>query len=130
MQSSTNVAYKKSDQGTLNHLKGLSAEAQVVRHYERIGATVKYTRWKGQSGELDLVFEHQQTLLIVEVKSSETHAKAADLLSAAQIQRLRCTTEEFLATCANGQLTDIRMDVALVNAQGVIEILENGLMNV
>ena len=39
------------------------------------------------------------------------------------------TAEEFCQTFAQGQLCDMRFDLALVNAEADVEILENALYN-
>ena len=64
---------------------------------------------------------------MVEVKKSRSFARAADRLSQRQIGRLMQAAEEFLSTQPRGSLTDVRFDVALVNARGEIKVIENAL---
>jgi len=118
---------RKSLTGVLSNLKGASAEDQVARRYEREGAEVINRRWRGQSGELDLVLRKDADIICVEVKSSSTHAKALQNLTARQRHRIYATAEEFLGTQPLGQLTPLRLDVATVDGTGSVEILENAL---
>ncbi len=104
---------------------GLAAEDQVVQHYARRGILVAVRRWRGTRGEIDLIARHGDEVIFIEVKSSRTHAEAMSHLSAAQIARICEAATEFLAGEPKGQLTDIRIDVALVDGRGLIEIVEN-----
>ena len=54
-------------------------------------------------------------------------ARAAERLSQAQMQRIWNSASEFLAGEPAGQDTDVRFDVALVDGQGCIRIIENAL---
>ena len=125
----TPAASRRRSQGAAGYHKGLSAETQVIRHYQALGATLLHQRWRGSAGELDLVLELGDDVIMVEVKASRNLAQAAARLSPRQCQRIFQTAEEFLATCPRGQLTPMRLDVALVDNAGTIEILENALMD-
>lgn len=116
--------------GATSHAQGASAEEQVKRLYERNGAVCIQQRWRGRAGEIDLIFRQGEDIVMVEVKSSKTHARAAESLRPRQMQRLCCAAEEFLGTQPRGSLTPMRLDVALVDGQGRIDILENALMMV
>jgi putative endonuclease len=118
----------KRQRGRVSYLRGAAAEDQVARRYSRSGARLLSQRWRGKSGEIDLIFAHGNDIICVEVKASKTHAQAAESLRPRQIARLREAAEEFLGTQPRGALTPMRFDVALVDGQGQIEILENALM--
>lgn len=111
--------------GTLGYHAGLAAEAAVRRHYERRGLALAAERWRGQGGEIDLILKEGSAVIFVEVKKSSTHARAAARLSQRQMQRIYTTASEYLETCPQGQLTETRFDVALVDQTGGIEVLEN-----
>jgi putative endonuclease len=111
--------------GLASYHGGLAAEDQVVQHYARRGIEVVIRRWRGTRGEIDLIARHGGEVIFIEVKSSRTHDAAMAHLSPAQIVRICETATEFLAGEPNGQLTDIRIDVALVDGRGRIEIVEN-----
>lgn len=125
----TSVASRRRSEGSVGYHKGLSAESQVIRHYESLGAKLLHHRWRGSAGELDLILELGDDIIMVEVKASRSLAQAATRLSPRQCQRIFQTAEEYLATCPRGQLTPMRLDVALVDNEGTIEILENALMD-
>lgn len=111
--------------GLTSYHKGLAAEDQVVRHYARAGIEVCARRWRGTRGEIDLIARRGDEVIFIEVKSSRTHAEAVTHLSQAQITRICETATEFLAGEPRGQLTDMRIDVALVDGSGQIAIIEN-----
>jgi putative endonuclease len=104
---------------------GLSAEEQVAQFYTRSGREVCARRWRGTAGEIDLIARDGNSVIFIEVKQSSTHALAAEHLTPRQMARIYATASEFLAGEPNGQLTDSRFDVALVDGTGQIEILEN-----
>lgn len=113
--------------GAMGHARGLSAEDQVERDYVRRGARCLARRWRGTGGEIDLILELGADVIFVEVKASLSHARAAERVTPRQAARLIRTAEEFLGTRPRGLLTPMRIDVALVDGQGVIEIVENAL---
>ncbi|WP_339853892.1 YraN family protein [Roseovarius nubinhibens] len=105
--------------------RGRAAEETVLRRYEARGARCLARRWRGQSGEIDLIFRHQGVILCVEVKSAATHERALESLSAAQMARIYTAASEFLGQVPEGQLAELRFDVATVDGMGVPRILEN-----
>jgi len=113
--------------GSISFHAGLSAEDQVARDYQRRGYPVAAHRWRGKGGEIDLVARDGEGFVFVEVKKSRSHARAAERLSMRQIARLYDAAAEFLGQCPRGLATLARFDVALVDGQGRIEILENAL---
>ncbi|MDO9527037.1 MAG: YraN family protein [Gemmobacter sp.] len=111
--------------GQVGYLTGIAAEDAVERHYRSGGYVIVASRWRCAAGEIDLVVRHGDVLVFVEVKKSSTHAKAAERLTQRQMTRILAAASEFLAGEPAGQMTESRFDVALVNAMGQIEFLEN-----
>ncbi len=107
--------------GARSYHAGFAAEEIVWKRYEDAGYTFLAHRWRGQGGELDLVFEDDATLVVVEVKAAATSDAAISSLSARQIGRISQAAEEF----AGGTLRPIRIDLAAVNGQGRVEVIEN-----
>ncbi|MCR9110002.1 YraN family protein [Marivita sp. XM-24bin2] len=116
------------DQKRTNYHAGLSAEQAVARRYCDGGAVLLETRWRGPCGEIDLILSEGDSVVFVEVKKSRTHAQALQRLTPRQMGRILHSAEDYLGRCPTGSLTDSRLDVALVDAQGVIEILPNASM--
>lgn len=110
---------------TINHYSGLSAESQVAAYYRRSGREIAARRWRGRGGEIDLVAREGDVVVFIEVKASATHAQAAELLTRRQMHRMQAAASEFIAAEPGGQNTDVRIDIALVDKAGQIEILEN-----
>jgi len=104
---------------------GLSAELQIAQDYERRGFVVTHNRWRGDAGEIDLITRDASGLVFVEVKKSRSIARAAERLNRRQMARIYASAEQFLAGEPDGQLTNVRFDVALVDDAGRFEIIEN-----
>jgi putative endonuclease len=113
--------------GSRNFHAGAAAEAQVARSYERSGHSLRARRWRGAAGEIDLVLEKAGEIVFVEVKSSATHASAAQALTRRQVRRLLQSAEDYLGRMPRGSLTPMRFDVALVDRQGRLDIIPNAL---
>ncbi len=111
--------------GLASYHAGLAAEDQVARLYEKRGNTLIARRWRGKGGEIDLIMRDGDTVIFIEVKQSRTHDRAAQHLGVAQIARLYTAAAEFVDGEPLGQLTEVRLDAALVDAAGQIEILQN-----
>lgn len=114
--------------GSRNHYAGEAAECIVARHYADAGCPVRSQRWRGQAGEIDLVAEANGGVIFVEVKASKSHARAAERLGHAQIERLYAAGAEYLAGLPGGQATEARFDVALVDGTGRVEVVENAIV--
>ncbi|RPE67271.1 putative endonuclease [Pacificibacter maritimus] len=111
--------------GSLAYLSGLAGENAVCAQYEARGYRLCETRWRGRAGEIDLIFEKSDMFIFVEVKTSQSLARAADSLSARQLGRICTSAQDYIAQTPQGTLADMRIDVALVDAKGAIEIIEN-----
>jgi putative endonuclease len=119
------VRRTRSARGLANYHAGHAAEASVARHYEDRGIQICARNWRGITGEVDLVGRDGDVVIFVEVKQSRTHDLAASHVTPGQIARIFSTVEEFVAGEPKGQLTDVRIDLALVDGQGRIDVIEN-----
>ncbi|HRK41553.1 MAG TPA: YraN family protein [Gemmobacter sp.] len=111
--------------GKLAYEAGRAAEGCVEQAYLRGGRQIVARRWRGSCGEIDLIAREGDEMIFIEVKKSDTHTHAAEHLLPAQMARLYAAASEFIANEPMGQLTPMRFDVALVDATGRIEIVEN-----
>lgn len=118
------TSHDRAQRGMTNYQNGLSAEGSVERVYEDAGFRVLERRWRGASGEVDLIVQKDLLLSFVEVKRSKDFASSAARLTASQIERVCQTAEEYVAY-KNHCGMDIRIDAALVNCRGETQILEN-----
>jgi putative endonuclease len=119
------VQRSRTARGLQNYHAGHAAEASVARLYEDRGVAICARNWRGITGEIDLIGRDGDVVVFVEVKQSKTHDLAASHVSPAQIRRIFATVDEFVAGEPKGLLTDVRIDLALVDGQGRIDILEN-----
>ena len=115
----------RKTRGLQNYLAGHAAEASVARLYEDRDIAICARNWRGITGEIDLIGRRGDQVIFVEVKHSQTHDMAATHISRAQIGRIFSTVDEFLAGEPKGLLTDLRIDLALVDGLGRIEVVEN-----
>jgi len=111
--------------GRTSYLAGLSAEEIVARHYLAKGCEIRATRWRGLKGEIDLIVQDGARLIFVEVKKSRDFAQAAERLRPSQMQRIYVSASEFLTGEPEGQNSETRFDVALVDAGGALQVIEN-----
>lgn len=111
--------------GHVSYHAGMAAEQIVARAYIAAGYRLVAERWRGRRGEIDLIFSTAIGIVMVEVKASKSFATAATHVTPAQVKRLFATAEEYLTTLVDGSLIDVRFDVALVDQNGALDILEN-----
>jgi putative endonuclease len=111
--------------GLVSYYAGRSAEEQVAQLYQGSGRPVVARRWRGISGEIDVIARDGEEVIFIEVKQSKTHALAAEHLCERQMQRICLAASEFLGGEPHGLNTSSRFDVALVDGFGRIEILQN-----
>ena len=116
---------RKAQVGAVNHHNGVAAEHAVARHYADQGYPLVAERWRGDAGELDLVFAKGTGLIVVEVKSAPSHDQAALRFGASQMQRVCQTAQQFVGQYPAGLDTEMRIDLALVDQFGVVATLEN-----
>lgn len=113
--------------GRLSYLAGKAAEDRVAAHYADMGHVILSRRWRGRAGEIDLVVECGGEVIFIEVKQSRGHARAAEALRPRQMRRLYASAGDYLGHMPAGQNTPCRLDVALVDRAGRVEILPNAI---
>lgn len=119
------VTTRQQRRGRLAYLTGLAGESAVERACLTRGMRVLERRWRGPGGEIDLILADGDQVVFVEVKAAASFAAAAERISGRQAARIATSAEAYLARCPAGALTDMRIDVALVDRHGAVEIVEN-----
>lgn len=114
-----------SRRGLTAYHDGMAAEEIVCSHYLSQGARVLEQRWRGEGGEIDLILEAPEGLVFVEVKKAKTLAYAAERLTARQLSRICLSAEAYCGAYSPGQMVPMRVDLAMVDALGAVEILPN-----
>ena len=118
-------AESKQNCGQRAYLSGLSAEEAVARHYQANGVLEAARRWRGHSGEIDLVVLDGEIVVFCEVKKARSFDAAMIRLGEAQMQRIYAAASEYLAQTPRGQLSEVRFDLALVDGAGMVQVMEN-----
>lgn len=116
---------QRQRRGRVAYLSGLAAESSVEREFAARGMRLLDRRWRGPGGEIDLIFRDGDRVVFVEVKAAVTHDAAAQRIQPRQADRIAASALAYLDRHAEGALTDMRLDVALVNQAGQVAVLEN-----
>ncbi len=114
----------RRDRGKRAYNSGLAAEDRAVALYAAAGLRLLESRWRGKSGEIDLILADGEEIVFAEVKQARTHDAAIASLRPAQMRRIHAAGSEYLAHCPKGQLTDVRFDLAVVDGAGRCNIME------
>jgi putative endonuclease len=109
-------------------MRGLLPKRLSPRIMRGVASVLSAGAGVASAGEIDLILREDDRVIFVEVKKSRDFARAAESLSYWQMQRILGAAEEFVAGEPKGLLTEMRFDVALVDAVGRIEILENACL--
>ncbi|MEM7732380.1 MAG: YraN family protein [Pseudomonadota bacterium] len=115
---------RKCDSGAMAYFAGCAAEATVARAYVDRGCDLLESRWRGQSGEIDLIFLDAGELVFVEVKKARSFDAASERLRPAQMRRIHLAASEYLDHAPDGPLSLMRFDLAVCNAAGEVDIRE------
>lgn len=111
--------------GQKAYLDGQTAEDIVSRHYMSRGYALVETRWRGRAGEIDLIFRQGAEYVFVEVKKARSLDIAATRLSERQLWRIARSAEDYLANTLNKPFSVMRLDLAMVDGTGRVDVLEN-----
>jgi putative endonuclease len=104
---------------------GNYGEHRARRAYEQAGYQVLAQNWRGRAGELDLVVQRGDEVVICEVKtrSSDRFGLPAEAVDWRKQRRLRALAGELLATGTIPYHRTIRFDVASILG-GRVSIIE------
>ncbi len=119
------ILRRRRDRGALAYHKGAAAEKIVALDYDRRGVDLLETRWRGEAGEIDLILLDRGVYVFCEVKASATVESAMALLRPAQMQRIHRAASEYLGRTPKGQLSEVRFDLAVIDGQGAVTVMEN-----
>lgn len=93
--------------------RGRRAESWAAWLLRLKGYRILARRWRGRTGEIDLVARRRGTLAVVEVKSRADPAAAADAIGRRARLRLARAAAEYLAGRPELAALDVRFDVVL-----------------
>jgi putative endonuclease len=105
---------------------GAAAEDLALRHLQAQGLKAVARNWRCNSGELDLVMRHGQTLVIAEVRkrSSSAFGGAAASVDARKRGRILRTAQLFLLEHPQYAEAPLRFDVLTLDGADRIEWLQ------
>lgn len=111
--------------GATSYHAGKAAEDTVSQDYQRRGYALAASRWRSKAGEIDIVLQGQGETIFVEVKRARDFETAAARISPRQLGRIWRAAEIWLGDQPGGTDSAARVDVALVNGEGAVSIVEN-----
>ena len=114
----------RRSRGQMAYQSGRLAEMAAADRYLAAGYEMVVRRWRGKAGEIDMILRKGALVVFVEVKSSRDFAHAAERISRRQMDRICMAACEFCGGLPAGQSTEMRMDAALVDQFGRVEIIE------
>lgn len=114
----------RQDRGRRAWLSGQAAEEAVAGLYRQRGLRILARRWRGISGEIDLVLRAPDTYVFCEVKCAATHDLALQRLRKGQLERIYHAASEYIGLTPEGQLAPVRFDVAAVDGTGAVQVIE------
>ena len=84
----------------LNHATGQAAEDTAAGYLKKQGCRILARNWHCRYGEIDLIMQHGETLLFVEVKFRRSNAfgGAAYSITPAKLAKLQRSAEYYLQT--------------------------------
>lgn len=106
------------------HLRrGRLGERAAKRHLKKEGLKFIYANFKGEQGEIDLIFRDGEILVFVEVKtrSSETWTRPASAVNAEKQRKIITTARDYLRLLESREIP-VRYDIVEV-------LLEDGKVN-
>ncbi|MBJ3778855.1 YraN family protein [Acuticoccus mangrovi] len=109
---------------------GLAAERDAAHFLRAGGYAILRQRFKGRSGEIDLVAQRDDTVAFVEVKARRRGWDGLDALDWRKQARISAAADEWLAAHPVYAGYCQRYDIALVWPGGAIEYLENAFEHV
>jgi len=118
------VRSRHRERGLRAWLSGQAAEDMVARLYQARGLTVLARRWRGESGEIDLVLRAPDTYVFCEVKRAASFDVALSRLQRGQLERIYRAASEYIGLTPEGQLAPVRFDVAAVDSTGAVALRE------
>ncbi|GAA3470922.1 MULTISPECIES: YraN family protein [Nonomuraea] len=98
---------------------GKQGEQLAVDYLRAEGMQILDRNWRCRQGEIDVVAEHDQKLIVVEVKtrSGRTHGTALEAVRPAKLARLRMLAAKWLAAQPRS-FDSVRVDVIALEQIG------------
>ena len=109
------------------HLRqGRNAENRACEHLSRYGLTLIERNYRAPVGEIDLIMEHQQTVVFVEVRyrRSQDYGAPAETIDTRKQAKLRATAAHYLQTHKSAARKPCRFDVVAVTGGAGEERIE------
>jgi putative endonuclease len=104
---------------------GRSGEDLAAAWYEAHGFEVVARNWRVRQGEIDLILAAPGLVVFCEVKrrSSGRYGTGAEAVNWRKQQRIRTVALHWLGQL-NQRVADIRFDVAQVDGDGTVDVIE------
>lgn len=124
---SSHFSTPRQRRGHRAYVTGIAAEAAVCRRYQDAGYDLIACRKRCPEAEIDILMRKGSQIVAIEVKASGTHDRALEHAHPAQLHRVSVACEGCMHEMAADGVNDMRLDLALVDGQGRIEVMESFL---
>ena len=104
-------------------VRGESAEQQACHYLQKQGLTLIERNFRCKQGELDLIMQDKQTLVIIEVRYRKTQQSALESITRAKQSRIIAATQIYLSQHKTN--TAIRFDVLTLSEDGQCNWIKN-----
>ncbi len=106
-------------QANKQHAHGDAAEQFALQYLQRQGCILVERNFRCKVGEIDLIVQHQQDLVFVEVKYRQSHhyGSAASFVTTSKQRKIIKAAQHFLLTHKQWQNSPCRFDVVAVEKQ-------------
>jgi len=106
---------------TERQLSGDAAESAALAHLQAAGLRLVQRNYRGRRGEIDLVMQHGEVLVFVEVRfrSDDGHGDGLDSVTASKRSRLVNAARQFAQEHPHAARMAQRFDVVALGAGGL-----------
>lgn len=104
---------------------GVKAELLVAQHFNSLGFSVIFIRYKTKFGEIDLILERNNQIIFMEVKCRSKPVTIDQVITQKQIDRNYAAAEFFLAQFPQYATYDSRFDILILHNNKILHHIEN-----
>lgn len=117
------MLFSQLKQKATHLIRGETAEQQACDYLKKQGLKLIERNFRCKQGELDLIMQDKQTLVIVEVRYRQTQQSALESVTHSKQSRIITATQIYLSQHKTN--TAIRFDVLTLSEDGQLNWIKN-----